>query len=209
MAAEYTSASVAAQILAWGVAAGLPAPLLHTAARVVRDELDHAALSHAALVALGGSDTPIDLSLDRLMVPAGEGLLADLTRAVTRDLCLGETLAVPYFAEMRRGARHPAVLPVLERVLQDEAVHRALGWDLLDALIAVDPGVRGLVSARLPAWVASFDGYRAPPEAPPLREDERGCGLLDHAAYGEIYARTWAEDIVPRLQRRGITPHNT
>ncbi len=191
-------------MLAWSITAGLPTPLLHTAARIVRDELDHAALAHAALVALGGADTPVDLSADRLHVPAGKGLLADLSRAVLRDFCLGETLAVPYFAEMRRRATHPAVAPVLDRVLADEAAHRAFGWDALDALIALDPGVRPWTEARLPALRATFAAYEAPPDAPPLTDAERACGLLDNAEYGALFARTWAEDIAPRFARRDI-----
>ncbi len=191
-------------MLAWSITAGLPTPLLHTAARIVRDELDHAALAHAALVALGGADTPVDLSADRLHVPAGKGLLADLSRAVLRDFCLGETLAVPYFAEMRRRATHPAVAPVLDRVLADEAAHRAFGWDALDALIALDPGVRPWTEARLPALRATFAAYEAPPDALPLTDAERACGLLDNAEYGALFARTWAEDIAPRFARRDI-----
>lgn len=201
--AEYRSAAVTAQILAWGVAVGLPAELLHTTARVVKDELDHAALSREALIALGGTDAPLDLEVGALLLPPSEGVLTDLSVAVLGELCLGETLAVPYFAEMRRRARHPAVLPVLDRVLVDEAVHRALGWSLLDALIALEPGVRALAGERLPSLLARFRGYQDPPGAPPLTEDERGCGLLDNAEYGAIFARTWDEDLAPRLARRG------
>ena len=54
VAAEYGSAGITAQVLTWGIQAGLPAPLLHTAARIVRDELDHAELSHGVVQALGG-----------------------------------------------------------------------------------------------------------------------------------------------------------
>lgn len=138
------------------------------------------------------------------MLPAREGLLADLSTAVLGELCLGETLAVPYFAAMRRRARHPAITPVLDRILQDEAVHRALGWELLDALIALEPGVRGLAQARLPDLLQRFAGYRDPPGAPPLDDEERACGLLDNAEYGEIFARTFAEDLAPRFARRGV-----
>lgn len=204
VAAEYTSASVAAQVLAWGIAAGLPAPLLRTAQRVVRDELDHAELSHDCLVALGGGDAPIDLSAERLVVAGGEGLLADLTRAVLGDFCIGETLAVPCFAAMRRRTTHPVALAALDRILADEAAHRAFGWDTLDALLALDPAVASFVAARLPTVLARFSGYAHPPPAPPLTEDERACGLLDNAEYGEIFARCWEEDIAPRLGRRGV-----
>lgn len=204
VAAEYGSASTAAQVLAWGVAVGLPARVLKRAARVVTDELDHAELSHQALVALGGADEPVDLSLQRLLVPATEGALADLLRLIVRDFCLGETFAVPYFAEMRRRARHEAVLPVLDRVLADEAAHRAFGWEALDALIALDAGVPAWVEARLPALLASFQGYQHPPDAPPLTEHERGAGLLENAEYGVLFARTLAEDIGPRFASRGV-----
>lgn len=203
-AAEYRSAAMTAQILAWGVAVGLPAELLHAAARVVKDELDHAALSRAAMIALGGPESPLDVEVEALLLPPSEGVLTDLSVAVLGELCLGETLAVPLFAEMRRRARHPAVLPVLDRVLADEAVHRALGWSILDALIELEPGVRALAGARLPALLTRFRAYQDPPDAPALTEDERAAGLLDNAEYGLIFARTWDEDLAPRLARRGV-----
>ncbi len=204
MAAEYRSAAVTAQVLTWGIQVGLPAPLLHTATRVVGDELDHAELSHACLVALGGADEPVDLRPEQLVLPAGEGPLASLTRAALREHCLGETLAVPYFAAMRRQTTHPAVLPVLDRVLADEAAHRSFGWDLLDALLDLDPGVRALVVRLLPDLSATFEGYRAPAPAPPLRPEERAAGLLENDEYGQIFARSWQEDVLPRLARRGL-----
>lgn len=204
VAAEYTSAGVAAQVLAWGIAAGLPAPLLHTATRIVRDELDHAELSHGCLVALGGADAPVDLRPERLVVRPAEGLLPDLARLVVRDFCLGETLAVPLFAEMRRRAAVFAASRVLDRILADEAVHRAFGWEALDALLALDPALAAWVTARLPELRASFAGYQDPPGAPELTDAERGCGLLDNAEYGAIFAQAWAEDIAPRFARRGI-----
>ena len=205
MAAEYRSAGVAAQVQAWGIAAGLPVSLLRMAGRIVNDELDHAELGHRALVGLGGGDTPIDLTPDTLVVPGTSQLLADLTRIVLRDFCLGETLAVPLFAAMRRRADQPTVAPVLDRILADEAVHRAFGWEVLDALITIDPEVVAFASMQLPTVVAAFSGYQSPPDAPPLTEVERGCGLLDNTEYGEIFAATWAEDVQPRFRRRGVS----
>jgi hypothetical protein len=174
------------------------------AGRVVNDELDHAELSHRALVALGGAEVPVELTPELLVVPGGAAVLADLARLVLRESCFGETLAVPLFAEMRRRADQPAVAPALDRILADEAVHRTFGWEVLDALIAVDPAVVAFAAAQLPAVRESFGGYAEPPGAPPLTEAERGCGLLENAEYGAIYARAWEEDLAPRLRRRGI-----
>lgn len=204
VAAEYRSAAVTAQALTWAIQVGLPAELLHAAHRVVGDELDHAALAMAALVALGGADAPVEVDASVLELPAFDGALPSLAASIARDFCLGETLAVPYFAAMRTRATHPAVVPVLDRILADEARHRALGWDALDALLAAHPPLRPWIAAGLPTLEAGFGGYREPPDAPPLTADERACGLLEHAEYAALYRRTWAEDIGPRFARRGI-----
>lgn len=204
VAAEYGSAAIAAQTLTWAIQVGLSPELLHVAVRVVRDELDHAALAFQTLVALGGGDTPVDVAAADFGSPGGAPVFPAVVDTVVQSFCLGETLAVPLFAAMRRRATHPATRPVLDRILEDEAVHRALGWDLLDALITVDPGVVAYVARRLPALMDRWSAYRDPPAAPALTDAERACGLLDHAEYGEIYARTWAEDVVPRFARRGI-----
>lgn len=198
VAAEYGSAGVTAQVLAWSVQAGLAPGLLYTATRIVRDELDHARLSHDALVALGGADEPVIVHAEELAVG---GSLADL---LVRSFCLGESFAVPIFERMRRRATHPVVRPVLDRILEDEAVHRAFGWDALDALLALAPTLREHVTAALTGHLASFAAYADPPPAPALTEEERACGLLEHAEYAELVHATWTDDIAPRFVRRGI-----
>lgn len=206
VAAEYRSAAIAAQVQTWAIQAGLPVELLHAAGRVVGDELDHAAISRECLVALGGSEGAVELDAASLLVPTHGGLLTSLAEAVARDFCLGETFAVPLFAAMREEELHPAVGPVLERILADEARHRAFGWEALDALLAVEPGLGPWLARGFPVLLSSFRGYREPPEAPPLGPEERACGLLDHGRYAEIVGRCLEEDVWPRLRRRGIEP---
>lgn len=207
VAAEYTSAALTAAVLQGCIRAGLPRPLLDTACRIVRDELDHAELSHGCLVALGGGETPIDLDFARLAPPeAPEGPLASLLDAVLRSFCFGETLAVPLFSAMRAGATHPEARAVLDRVLRDEAVHRAFGWEALDALLALDPeGVAARVAATLPKVTADFRrAYGEVPDSAPLTEEERGAGLLDAQEYRRIFQETLKSEITPRLARRGL-----
>ncbi len=198
VAAEYGSAGITAQVLTWSVQAGLPPELLYTATRIVRDELDHARLSHQVLVALGGAEAPVALQADELAIG---GTLPDV---LVRNFCLGESFAVPTFERMRRRATHPAVRPVLDRILEDEAVHRAFGWDALDALLELAPTLREHVGIALPGHLATFAGYANPPSAPALTDDERACGLLDNAEYAELYHSTWTLDIAPRFARRGM-----
>lgn len=205
VAAEYRSAALTAQVLHWSVVAAFPEALLHTALRVVRDELDHAALSHACLVELGGADVPVPLDATALAEPTGEGVLAALVDSVVKNFCLGETFAVPLFDAMRRSATHPAVRPVITRVLKDEAIHRQFGWDALDELLARDPGVAARITARLPDWLGGFRAAYAPDAGDrPLTDEERAAGLLDLDRYRDVFWSTVRGDVARQLGRRGL-----
>jgi hypothetical protein len=207
VAAEYRSAAITAQLVHKAIQVGFPDELVRTGLRIVADELDHAALSHDALVALGGEDEPGTLDVAALENPtAPEGPLATLCDGVVRDFCLGETFAVPLFAAMREGTTHPTARAALDRILRDEAAHRAFGWDALDALLDIDPdGVRARIRARLPAWLASFErGYGTPRPSDPLLPEEREAGLLAMEDYVRIWRRAVAEDVMPRFAKRGV-----
>lgn len=209
VAAEYTSAAKAAQVLQWSIRCGLPRSVLDTASRVVQDELDHAELSHACLVSLGGADAPIDLDHTRMAPRSGATAavpLAALVDAVLESFCFGETLAVPLFSAMRAHTTAPAARAALDRILRDEAVHRAFGWQTLDALLELDPaGVRARVSAQLPDVTARFSAaYGAVPDGPPLTDAERAAGLIEPRTYRGIFAATLRGDIADRLARRDL-----
>jgi hypothetical protein len=204
--AEYGSAALTAQVLHALIQCGMPDALCRTAIRIVGDELDHAQLSHDTLVALGGEDAPAPLDVQTLARPAPEGPLAFLVDAIGRNFVLGETFAVPLFAAMREGTTHPVARATLDRVLRDEAVHRAFGWDALDALLEREPdGVRARLTAALPRWLVGFrEGYGTlrPEDAP--TEEERGAGLIPIERYVAVHTACLAEDIGPWLARRGI-----
>jgi 1,2-phenylacetyl-CoA epoxidase catalytic subunit len=209
VAAEYRSAAVTSALLHKAILAGFPEPLLHTALRIVRDELDHAALSHGVLVELGSRDEPVVLRMDDLLdrpAMSAETVLAELTDSVVRDFCLGETFAVPLFHAMRRPDTDPRVHSVLTRVLADEAIHRQFGWDALDELLARDPaGVRRYVGERLGGWLMAFQqAYAAEGEAPPLTEAERAMGLIDLPEYRQAFAEALRDDVGPRFASRGM-----
>ncbi len=206
--AEYASAALTAQALHWMTIAAFPDELLRTALRIVGDELDHARLSHDCLTALGGQDEPMTLDIANLSMPqVADGPLASLLDSVLRNFCFGETFAVPLFNAMREHTTHPACQPALTRILRDEAVHRAFGWDALDVLLDIDrDGVVSRTHARLPRIMGNF--HRAYGEAPvghPLSDDERSMGLLDGERYREIHAVTLDQDIRRRFDKRGIT----
>jgi hypothetical protein len=174
---------------------------------VVRDELDHAELCHDTLVAIGGTDHPIDADFDQ-MTNFGSPVhpLAELVEHVVRSFCFGETLAVPLFRAMRTGTTHPVARHALDRILADEAVHRSFGWKALDALLEIDAaGVRTLAASLMPQTIDNFfEAYGAVPDATPLTEAEAAVGLLPPIDYRALFARTWTHDIQPRFQRREV-----
>jgi hypothetical protein len=205
--AEYRSAAITAQVLAGSIQFGFPENLQRTAIRIVGDELDHANLSHDAMVALGGAANPVALDWRQLGdPPSPDGPLAGLVDMVMTDFCCGETLAVPLFARMREGAQEPTARAVLDRVLRDEAVHRAFGWDALDALVAIEPkGVRHRITVKLPAVLQSFQrAYGTAHDLPPITPAERACGLIDVTEYVSTFEAALTDEILPRFARRGI-----
>lgn len=206
VAAEYRSAAITAQLLHWLIQAGLDPALVDTALRIVRDELDHAALSHDVLLALGALDAPAPVQLETLAEPLDPGgVLPSLLDSALRNFCLGETFAVPLFQAMRAGTTHPEAKAALDRILRDEAVHRAFGWTLLDALLEIDAdAVRARSEAKLPALLETFRrGYAPDAATTPITDDERAVGLLDLAEYRRVYGET-VDDLRRRFGKRGI-----
>jgi hypothetical protein len=204
--AEYGSAAVTARLLHWMVQLGLERPLIDTAQRILADELDHADLSHEVLVAIGGADQPQQQELAALDSPLlPQGPLASLLRAGLYHFCLGETLAVPLFSAMREGCTHPTAREALDRILRDEAVHRAFGWSLLDSLLAIDPeGVRAWSAQALPAMLEDFRLAYASSPPSPLSPEERAVGLIAPEDYARIFEEVRRDWLGPQWARRGI-----
>ena len=207
--AEYGSAALTARVVCGLIACGMPRDLVDAALRITADELDHAELSHAALTALGGDPDAVDIDVGRLAGPPDPGPpLAALTEAILGAFCVGETVAVPLFAAMREGATHPAAAAALDRILRDEATHRAVGWAARDALLALDPaGVRAVAAARLGRLIGAVRrAYVLDAAAVPLTPDERAAGLLDLDDYARIFEDCLQAVILPRFARQGIAP---
>lgn len=208
--AEYRSAALTAEMLHGLIAAGLSPDTISTCHRIVSDEMAHAELSRAALLAAGGDDAEIAMNRDSLQLSHAPGQPWELRLlAAAADLfCCGETVAVPLFLALRGEpgdgvAEIPAAL-ALERIVRDEAVHRAFGWDLLDELLEVTgapgadwlrPQVPGFVERILAAYAADDDT---------CTPEERRFGLMPPRRYEEITRRCVREVILPRFRARGL-----
>lgn len=213
--AEYRSAAIATNLALWLVQIGASPDLVTAALRIAREELGHATLSHRVYVAACGPDAPVGLGLDRetLAIPRqpGEPLEHDVARVCVEVFCLGETVAVRLFKELRQGCEVPVARRVLSRVLRDEVGHREFGWTLLGWLLEHPQhgdALRALVKAELPAAFARIfalygaEGPRSSRGAVP-RDDVR-WGLMPAARYGHVLRASFDKDYVPRFARVGI-----
>jgi hypothetical protein len=209
--AEYRSAALGQHLGLWLIQMGLSPDLLRDAIAVVDDELEHARLSHEVYQAAGGSGiVPLDRSALQLHDAVGQPLEHRVLLATVRVLCLGETVAVPLFRHLRAGCTVPVARATLDRILADEAGHRSLGWDLLDALVerlGVDE-VRRVVEPRLAEMVSQLDvGYGRGATARDvggIGDHERSWGVVPPAEYTPIFEATLASVWRPRFADLGI-----
>lgn len=208
--AEYRSTAAASTMALWLVQIGASPDLVKEALRIARQELDHAMLSHRVYLAAGGQ---AGLSVDRaaLTLPRSEGepLEHDVARLCVDMFCLGETVAVRLFKELRQRCDVPVARRVLDRVLRDEVGHREFGWTLLEWLLAlpVGPTLRALIVRELPASferLAALYGADVNRTETTLPREVARWGLMPSSRYVELLEATHAKDYVPRFARLGI-----
>jgi hypothetical protein len=212
--AEYRSAAITQHLTLWLIQIGASPDLVRAGLRIVRDELAHAAMSHRVYLAAGGRREGEGPQLAResleLSRTPGAPLEDDVARICVDGFCLGETVAVRLFKELRQRCDVPAARRVLDRVLRDEVRHRDFGWTLLGWLLDSSPHgarLRALVAAELPASFARIRSMYGPPGAgahTSLPREVTRWGLMPAARYAELLAATFERDYLPRFRRLGI-----
>lgn len=205
--AEYHSAAITQHLTLWLIQIGASPDLIRMGLRITDDELVHAEMAHGVLNAAGGElASPLDrdglcLARDRQVA-----LEVDVARTLAEVFCLGETVAVPLFAALRRGCTVPIARDALDRVLDDEVRHRDFGWQALtwlltettsgDDLRAHVQRELGGMFRRLSANYAGQRGQCSPAEI--------AWGLMAPPKYGVILVETLARAFVPRFEALGI-----
>jgi 1,2-phenylacetyl-CoA epoxidase catalytic subunit len=189
----------------WLIQLGASPDLIHDGLRIVKDELAHADLSHRAYLAAGGEGGPT-LARESLELTRHGPLEEDVARVCVDVFCLGETVAVRLFKELRARCTVPAARRVLDRVLKDEVRHRDFGWTLLPWLLEAHPQVRGMIERELGTWLKRIRGAYAPENVvdDELSEAETSWGLMPIRVYAEVVQKTFERDYVPRFARLGL-----
>lgn len=212
--AEYRSAAITQHLTLWLIQIGASPDLIQDGIRIVKDELAHAELSHRVFVAGGGEGGPALAreSLELARTP-NEPLELDVTRVCLDVFCLGETVAVRLFKELRERCRVPIARRALDRVLRDEVRHRDFGWALLGWMLETPlaPRVRELVTRALPrsfqqirSMYAPVDASGAPAKEQRLDDAELEWGLMPLARYAAALEKSFAMDYVPRFAALGF-----
>lgn len=211
--AEYRSAAVTQHLTLWLIQIGASPDLVRLGMRIAADELVHAEMSHRTFVAARGQGGP-RLARESLELPRHDGapLEHDVLRVCVEVFCLGETVAVPLFKELREPCVVPAARRALDRILRDEVRHRDFGWTLLQWLLELPMAgeLRAIVEAELPGWFARLRGSYAPAAQRAERvvtPDERAWGLMPVSLYRAAVDKALARDWRPRFARLGIDAH--
>lgn len=211
--AEYRSLAITQNLTLWLTQIGASPDLIREGLRIADDELAHAQLSHQVVVAATSTSAPMALERAELglSVHADEALEASVLRACVGIFCLGETVAVPLFKELRAGCTVAVARRALDRILRDEVRHRDFGWALLTWLLGTphEEALREQLDRELPAL---FSGVHTSYAAPGVRLEEemdpadRAWGLMPTALYRSTVERTFERDYLPRFTRLQIDP---
>ncbi|MFO0608601.1 MAG: ferritin-like domain-containing protein [Polyangiales bacterium] len=208
--AEYRSAILTQELTLWLMQAGASPDLLRDGLRIAEDELVHSELSMETYLAAGGDRGPT-LARESLSLPRRphEPLENDILRAGVDAFCLGETVAVPLFKNLRDGCTVPVARKALDRILRDEVRHRAFGWTLLEWLLETPsgPSLRTVIGRELAHWFGRIRRSYAPAYAVRLdtvSDVDRAWGLMAPARYAAVVERTWERDWQPRFARLGV-----
>ncbi len=207
--AEYRSSAITQELTLWLTRMGASPDLIHEGLRIADDEIVHAELSFAAYVAAGGREGP-RLERETLGIGApidGRPLEIHVLATIVDVFCLGETVAVPLFKELRQHATVPEARTLLDRVLVDEVRHRDFGWIALGWMLEQPDSATYLtiIEAELPGFFArirrAYDSGTIDQE---VSDIERAWGLMNPKRYGEILHRTFERDYEPRFRKLGI-----
>lgn len=207
--AEYTSAAITQHFTLWLMQIAASPDLIRSGLRIAWDEMIHARLSHRAYVAAGGDQAP-ELVRERLALRRDEAEpLEHAVMRVTLDTyCIGETVAVPLFKNLREGCTIPIARRALDRILRDEVRHRAFGWStlawLLDGPLATP--LRTTAAQALPRYFGKIQmSYGASAKhLVSIPAADRAWGLMPPAEYAAIVERTFTRDWIPRFGAVGV-----
>jgi hypothetical protein len=205
-AAEYSSAAVSSEFALWLCQNGASPELICQCLDIAKDEIAHATLAYAAAVEAGhfGPLTANHLSLGS-PTPFAENR-KNLLDVILRFFCLGETIAVPMFAAMKKRACQPKARDAYARIVMDEPRHSEFGWVALAWMHAnwpeVDSWIGDCFSSSLRQLAREYHCQEE--YEPELTHTELDWGMLPRLDYAAIFEKTILNQCARRLEPYGV-----
>jgi hypothetical protein len=170
---EHRSAAVFAEIVAGCLHLCAPLDLVATLARIVRDEIAHAALCLDLSVRFGAPPPTAAPGRVRARLDAlGPDRERQALVLLLFEGAVGETVSVGLFRAGRRGAREPCTRAALTAILRDEARHARACWHAAAELV---PRCSAALREQLERDLSrSFGAFEQAAALPALRRLEAG-----------------------------------
>ncbi|MCC6625358.1 MAG: ferritin-like domain-containing protein [Deltaproteobacteria bacterium] len=211
MKSEHVSARVFAALVPQLMKAGIHDERLSAVVAMIEEELVHARLCAAAVVALGGRPV-VELEPGDLPdVPAHEDAaspLEALLRNVLSICCLSETIAVAQITSEREVMQDGPLGPMITRILADEVGHARFGWRLLEELAPeLDEATRMRLDRYLGVALRALAEHQLRTGGDPRfrsRPDLMALGVADALVLRVAAIETIERVIVPGLEALGF-----
>lgn len=212
---EYCTAVAFTEMLGALLAAKAPVDLIGMASDFMADEMLHVELTSRLAMELGGG-APYEIDFGDLGVRTAPEL-SPLQRAnelVVHVCCVGEAFSLPMLASAYGSALHPLTKQVLQRIVQDEALHGRFGFLYLDwATDQLDDAERArlgdialhTIGLFAPLWQrltsrvhdgVTTEGY--------LLEHVRELGWTESSVYATRARAAIEDEVIAPLARYGI-----
>jgi hypothetical protein len=210
-AQERCSASVFATIAAGLVTLPVPLPLLAALARIVDDQIRHAALCRQLARELGRDDADDDLAAaERRLHPPGRSPASAALSLLLAEGAVGETLSAATFAATRAAAREPRTRSALSHILRDQARHARTCWETLAVLASQAAAERTQLAADLSHELGVVEMHSVFPALKRIEAGDFGTpstaalGILAPDKRAEVFYANLEGKVFARLQRLGI-----
>ncbi|MCA9663445.1 MAG: ferritin-like domain-containing protein [Myxococcales bacterium] len=207
MVNEHISARVFAGLVPQMMRAEIDADHQAAVAEMISDELRHARLCAAAVLALGGAPRAELPQLTAVPEHGDATPIEAILRNVISVSCLSETVAVALIDSERLRAGPPALAELLKRILADEVQHARFGWRLLDELSPrLDAATRGRLSDYLVVAFAHLREHELAhiPARPAPSAAAESIGVCDGNEARALLFDTIEGVIIPGLCAHGL-----
>jgi hypothetical protein len=213
---EYCTAVVMGQLVQAFGEALVPLDIWSMACRLPAEEILHVELCARVAMRLGGG-APLAFDTRSVAHPLDVSLTPRqrANELAVSLLCVGEALSLPLLAGSLRAASHPLTRAVLQRIVEDEALHGKLGWMYLNwvapELSLSERDRLAEVAAHAlqkftPLWERLASKSQGDRTSEGFRlQDVHDLGWMEATRYRVLARDTIQRDVLGPLRERGIS----